>query len=132
VIASAIYALMLYPAWRARIWIPRPFGLLFFFTLLTFAALAASLRLHLWFTARFYPSELSLQRARASIWTRATDAGFSLALVAGALAIGGDHPEIATLFIAVAIAAAVAAWLIEPTTTRAAFSASRPSASPRA
>ena len=119
--ASAVYALMLYPAWHARPWIPKPWGIVFFFALLAAAAVAVTVRLHLLFTARSYPEELSFQRHHASPWTRCSDAAFSAALVLGALAIATDHGEVAALLLSVAIAAAVASWLIEPVTTRAAF-----------
>lgn len=119
--ASVVYALMLYPAWRARVWLPKPWDSLFFFLALGAAATGVTVRLHLFFTARSYSDELSVQRARALPWTRWSDAAFSIALFLGALAIGGDHSEIAALLLSVSIAAAVASWMIEPVTTRAAF-----------
>ena len=118
---AVIYALMVYPSWRARGWLPRPWGMLFLFAVLASAAAAASLRLHLWFTARFHPAELSVLRARAQPWTHGCDAAFGASLLLGALGIGNGHPEIATLLVTVAVAAAVASYVIEPTTTRAAF-----------
>ena len=78
-------------------------------------------RLHLRFTARVYPAELMPQRASARPWTRGSDAGFSVALLLAGLALRDPHPEVATLFVAVSIAAAIASFVIEPATTRAAF-----------
>ncbi|PWT85282.1 MAG: hypothetical protein C5B57_03195 [Blastocatellia bacterium] len=120
-IISALYLLMLYPAWRARTWLPQPWGTAFLCSILASAAGAITLRMHLWFTARFFPGELPTQLVRSFLWTRWCDAGFSASLVGAALGIGADHPEIATLFIAVSTAGAFASFMVEPTTTRAAF-----------
>jgi hypothetical protein len=121
VAVSLLDALMLYPAWRAHAWIAAPWDMMFFFAALASAAAGATVRLHLAFTARYYPPELPAQRARAGLWTRFADATFSAALAVGALSISSHHGEIATLLMAVAIATAVAAFLIEPATARAAF-----------
>jgi hypothetical protein len=45
----------------------------------------------------------------------------AVAQIAGALAIGTTHPEFAMLLVAAAISLVVAAFVIEPTTERAAF-----------
>jgi hypothetical protein len=121
VAVSALHVLMIYPAWHARVWLPAPWGMLFFFAVLAAAAMSVSVRLHLRFTARVYPAELMPQRASSRPWTRGSDAGFSAALMAAGLAFRETHPEVATLFVAVSIAAAVASFVIEPATTRAAF-----------
>jgi serine/threonine protein kinase len=118
---SSTYALMMYPAWRVRAWLPRPVGMLFLFAVLSCAVVGTSLRLHLWFTARYYAGELSAQRARALPWIRWCDAGFAVSLFLAALAIGNSHSEVATLLITVSVAVVVASFMIEPTTTRAAF-----------
>jgi hypothetical protein len=121
VAVSALYALMIYPAWHARVWLGPPWGMLFFFAVLAAAATSVTVRLHLRFTARVYPGELTPQRARALPWTRWSDAGFSIVLLLAGLALRDTHPEVATLFVAVSIAAAVASFTVEPATTRAAF-----------
>ena len=97
VAVSTVYALMIYPAWRARVWLDAPWGMLFFFAVLAAAATSVTVRLHLRFTARVYPGELPLQRARARPWTRWSDAGFSVALLLAGLgswrrASGSRHP----------------------------------------
>ena len=37
---------MIYPAWHARVWLPAPWGMLFFFTVLAAAATSVTVRLH--------------------------------------------------------------------------------------
>jgi hypothetical protein len=124
---SAVYGLMLYPSWRARTWLEPPLGRLFFFAMLAWAAAAASIRLHLWFTSQFNAGELDAQRSRLRAWTRGTDAGFAITLFLAGIGISENHPEIATLFVAVAIVATAASFIIEPATATAAFKSSRPS-----
>ena len=119
--ASIVNSLMLYPAWRAHTWLPKPWPMVFFFALLAAAATGATVRLHLAFTARFYGHELPSQRARARPWTRLSDAAFSACLALAALAISDQHSLIATLLMAASIATALAEFLIEPATARAAF-----------
>jgi serine/threonine protein kinase len=122
VVVSVVYVLALYPAWRAREWLPQPWSLLLLLLASASAAIAATVRLHLWFTARWYPTELTVQRARTRRWTRWSDAGYSVSLLLSALGGASGHPELAMLLLAVSAASAVASFIIEPATTRAAFS----------
>ncbi|MEP7308643.1 MAG: serine/threonine-protein kinase [Acidobacteriota bacterium] len=124
VVASVVYALMVYPAFRSRLWIPKPWSLILFFSLLAAAATAVSVRLHLYFTSRSYPSQLASQRAGARPWTRWSDAVFAIGLLLNALAISGDHSAVAALLLAVSVAVTVSMLIIEPATAGAAFSRS--------
>jgi hypothetical protein len=74
-----------------------------------------------WFTSRYYPSEREAERRKAGAWTRSCDAAITLLLLAATLRLGLDHQLIAMLFVTVAIGIALASFVIEPTTTRAAF-----------
>jgi hypothetical protein len=118
---SAVYAAMLYPAWRARTWLPPPWGIVLLFAVSSCAVVAATLRLHLWFTARFYPSELLFQRMRLSPWIRWCDMALAGCQFVAAFAIVSDHTEFAMLELIVAVAIVVASLVIEPATTTAAF-----------
>jgi len=126
-----LYYAMLYPLWKSREWIPRPWGSLLFFAALAAVAVAANLRLHLWFTSRFYPAELGAQRGRVFRWIRGSDAILALLLVVTAAAVADSHAAMATLFIAVAIGAFLGFAIIEPATTRAAFRRTRGAKTPR-
>jgi eukaryotic-like serine/threonine-protein kinase len=121
VAVTVAYVLMIYPAWHVRSWLPPPWGIRFLSAVVACAAAAIGLRLHLWFAARFYPTELPMQRARAMPWIRWCDAGFAACLLLAALAVGGAHPEVAALLVTVSVTAAVASFVIEPATMRAAF-----------
>ena len=125
-VVSTIYVLMMYPAWRVRAWLPSPWGLAFLLAALASAAAATTLRLHVWFTARSYPSELSVEHARARPWVRRCDVAFAASQLLAALGIGNRHPAFAMLFVTVGVATAIASFVIEPTAARAAFESSAP------
>lgn len=124
-VVSAIYIAMLYPAWYVRPLLPRPWGIWFLLSVLAAAAAATSLRLHVWFVARFFPTEVLAQQWWTRSRVRWCDAAFGLMQVVAAVAIGGEHPEFAMLFVAVAAGITVAAFVIEPVTARVAFGEGR-------
>jgi hypothetical protein len=118
---SVVYAGMLWPTWIARDVIGGRQGNAVFVAVLAAAIVGVTLRLHLWFTSRFYPAELRWARGRATGWMLASDALFAAALVIAGALVGDARPAVSALEIAVGIAAASAFALIEPATTRAAF-----------
>jgi serine/threonine protein kinase len=120
-VAALIYWLMVIPAWYARGHIGGTVGRAFFITLLASVIVAANLRLHLWFTSRFYESELTSVHDRSGRWIRAADWVFAATLIAGALLISDERSPLTVLLPSVAIGAVVAFMLIEPVTARAAF-----------
>ena len=116
-----VYVATLYPVWQVRHWLNQPWATLLLCSMSAVAAVASTVRLHLWFSSRFYPSELPAQRLRALGWTRASDLALAATLLAAGLAIASEHQATGMLLVAVAIAAAVASFVIEPATARAAF-----------
>lgn len=120
-VAGFGYYGMIYPQWRVKQWLGGIEGSMLFFPLLIAVMIAANLRLHLWFTSRFYVSELAEQRRKVSIWIRCADWLFVCMLAISAIRIHTIHAIIATLLMAVAIGSLVAFTLIEPTTARAAL-----------
>jgi hypothetical protein len=120
-VISTIYVLMMYPAWRARSWLAPPWGTVFLLGTLACAAVSTTLRLHLWFTSRFSPAELSRERRLAHAGIRWSEAGWTASLLAVAVGTATDHQASAMLFVTVAIGVALATFIIEPATTRAAF-----------
>jgi hypothetical protein len=90
------------------------------------AALAATLRLHLVFTARVQPAHLQPARRRAHPWIRGADWLMTLVLLAAAgAALLRDRVWFAALFFTVAASATIASQLIEPATTEATFGEDR-------
>ena len=115
------YYAMLYPLWRVKQWLGGVEGSLLFFPALIAVGIAANLRLHLWFTSRYYVTELAEQRRRVAPWMRWADCLFICMLIVCAVRVHTLHEIVATLLLAVAIGALVAFLLIEPVAARAAL-----------
>ncbi|MDP2319907.1 MAG: serine/threonine-protein kinase [Acidobacteriota bacterium] len=124
-VAALAYWSMAWPAWEVHRWTGR-YGVLVFLATIIVIVVAANLRLHLWFTARTYPSELPAERAHVAHWIRAADYGFALIMVATGLAIADAHTGWGALFVAFGLGAALAFLFIEPATARAALRAHGP------
>jgi serine/threonine-protein kinase len=120
-VVSIVYAAMVWPTWLARNVIGGQEGNAVFVTVLAAAIVAVTLRLHLWFTSRFYSAELGWARARATGWMLVSDAIFAIGLVVAGVLVGDGRPALAVIEIAVAVGAAAAFAVVEPATTRAAF-----------
>jgi hypothetical protein len=118
---ALVYWVMVIPAWYARGHIGGVWGRTFFITTLAAVIVAANLRLHLWFTSRFYDNELRFVRTRSGRWLRAGDWIFAAALAAGGLLIHDERSPLTVVLPSVAVGAVVAFLLIEPVTERAAF-----------
>ena len=119
--AAAVYWLMIWPAWSARQIIGGRIGAALFFAILVAVIVAANLRLHLWFTSRFYPSELRWTRRRAAKWIRGADWLFVGALGTAGILVREDRSPVAIVLVAVAVGVAIAFLIIERATARAAF-----------
>jgi serine/threonine protein kinase len=119
-VTAAVYWLMIWPAWTARSIVGGRIGAALFLATLIAVIAAANLRLHLWFTSRFYPSQLRWARRRATKWIRAADWLFVGSLATTGILAGEDQP-VAIVLVAVAVGAAIAFLIIEHATARAAF-----------
>jgi hypothetical protein len=119
--AALTYWLMVTAVWNARGLIGGMTGRVLFIATLTAVIVAANLRLHLWFTSRFYPAELKWLRGRVARWIHLADWVFVSSLVIGALLVGDERSPLAILLLGFGMGAAIAFLAIEPATTRAAF-----------
>ena len=120
-VAALVYWIMAIPLWRARGVIGGLPGRAIFLVTLAAIIVSANVRLHLWFTSRFYPRELAWVRTRTARWVNAADWTFSLALIAGGLLVGDDDSALANLLIAFGIGTGVVFLVVEPVTERASF-----------
>ena len=118
---SAWYVGMLYPLWLVRGSAPDGLGVPGFIVSVIVAGVTANLRLHLWFTSRFYPGELVAQRRRALFWTRTADAAMAIVLLAAGLVTIDERGTAAAGLVAAAITVVMVSRVVEPATTRAAF-----------
>ncbi len=119
-IMSLAYGIVLYFLWAGRDWLPGPEGQWLFLAGVAGALTANTLRLHLWFTSRFYPEEWNTQRRSVWIWTRLADFLLGAALLLAGARHLETHPDLSALFLGSAIAILIAFAIIEPATTRAA------------
>jgi predicted Ser/Thr protein kinase len=119
--ASAGYLAMLVPLNYVRQSDRDALGVGLFLAGLVAALAASTLRMHLWFTRRWYASEWPAQRQRTAVWIRLADIAFVVILFIGALLIATDRPRLAALLVGAAVAALLSFAIIEPATTRAAF-----------
>jgi predicted Ser/Thr protein kinase len=120
-VAALVYWIMAIPVWHARGVIGGLPGRTIFFVTLAAIIVSANVRLHLWFTSRFYPAELRWVRKRTGRWVNAADWVFSLALVGAGLLVGDESAPLAVLLIAFGIGTGVVFLVVEPVTERAAF-----------
>ncbi len=120
-VAGFGYYGMLYPLWVVKKTFPGVEGSIYFFPAVVAVGVAANLRLHLWFTSRFYAAELPAQREKVWRWIRWADWLFVLVLAVSAVRLHSVHAVYATILMGAAIGIFVGFSLIEPTTTKAAL-----------
>ena len=122
---AIVYSLMLIPVWNLRDEIPGPWGAVLFLSLVAAVGVSATLRLHLFFSSRFYPAELTAQRGRVFWPTRASDVIFAFLLLMAAALNVRARPAVTALLVGVAVCSVIAFLVIEPATARAAFKRGR-------
>ena len=120
-LAGLVYWLMLLPAWSVRGLIGGSPGRIIFLVTLAGVVLSSVLRFHLCFTSRNYPDELA--HLRTQVWraVRVGDLLFVLGLAVAGTLVGEQHDALMVLLFAVSLGATIAFAVIEPATTRAAF-----------
>jgi tRNA A-37 threonylcarbamoyl transferase component Bud32 len=126
VVVSIVDAIALVPLWWALAhssW--GGVGRAVFFVGLAAAVVEVTLRLHLSFVARFQAEAIDRQRRRLRPALAAAHAVLLLTLLAGVAAAFSAQPGLASVLFIIATALFLAAVVIEPTTTRAAFDAER-------
>jgi len=121
--AAVVYCVALWPAWLGRVAIGGVPGRAFFIAVLAGVVVSACLRLHLWFTSRFYPAQLSWVRQRSALWIAFGDTVFAIGLVSGGLLIRQENSSTGIVLMSIGLGAAVAFLVIEAATARAAFGA---------
>jgi predicted Ser/Thr protein kinase len=120
-VTAFVYSMMIVPAWYARGQIGGWQGRTFFIALTATVVVAVTARLHLWFTSRFYPTELEWVHRRSRTWIRSADWLFAATLAVGGVLIADERSPLSIVLPSVAVGAVVAFLLIEPVTTRDAF-----------
>ena len=119
-IVALAYWFMVWPTWYVHTWTGR-YGVLTFLVTLAIVIVGGNIRLHLWFTARTYRSELPSQLANIGRLLRGADVAFSVIMIGIGLAIADGHTAWSALFVSFGLGGALAFLVIEPATARAAF-----------
>ena len=115
------YAAVLYPLWLVRTWTGATRGQWFFLAGLAAVLISMTLRLHLWFTVRSYPSEWETQRQRAFVWIRLADVALVALLGVGTAMSLPEHAHLSIALVVFGVAILLSFAIIEPATERAAF-----------
>ena len=124
---SAVFALLLIPLWLVRDVFEDPWKDMLFLVAVAVVGWACTLRLHLLFTSRVYPEELLVQRHRTERQRAWADTAFvTVLLVAAGFAVTRQEGRLAGLFVVAAVTLGILGRVIEPATTRAAFSKGKP------
>ena len=84
--------------------------MLTFLATLAIVIVGGNVRLHLWFTARTYPTELPRSWRNIGRLVRAADIAFSLIMIATGLVIADAHTGWGALFVSFGLGAALAFW----------------------
>jgi Protein kinase domain len=108
-------------AWQIKDWFETPLTLAIFIALGALATVGGVYRGHLLFTAQLNPGHLKAERRRAVRPTRIVDLMFSALLVVDGVIMAHVRALPSVLAISVGIGIALAATVLEPATTRAAF-----------
>ncbi len=120
-----LYGLMVFAGWKIREWTSGNWSLPLFFGILICAAVNGTMRTHLLFIVRFQRREIKRQIKWSAPWIRRCDWGFVALLLASAFVVAANHHAIAGLLGGVAIGYLVVSLVVEPATTKAAFSPRR-------
>ena len=117
---AAFFTLALVPAWLLwRDVEPKSLRLALRLILLFSVAAGVSVRLHLWFVARYRVGALARERRVAWPWLVATNVAFIGALAVSAFVLLDTHAATASVFFGLAVVHAVVSLMVEPATNRA-------------
>lgn len=118
-VTATLYVGLLWPAWLVTSPLPARWRASVYLAVVCLAAIATSLRLHLWFSSRHYPQHVAATRRHW--WPVLTGVDVVYALVLGGLALmAADHrllPAVITAGLAACLL--MASLVIEPATRRA-------------
>ncbi len=117
---AAFFTVVLVPAWMLwRDVEPKSLRLALRVILLFSVAAGVSVRLHLWFVARYRVGALARERRVARPWLLATNLSFIGALAVSAFVLLDTHAATASVFFGLAVVHAVVSLMVEPATNRA-------------
>jgi serine/threonine protein kinase len=117
-VAILTIAIVLQVGYRVRQWIGS-YGSVAFLTVLVFATISTTLRLHMWFASQVHPDTLPALRSRVLRWVVVCEAILITILLALGIAISGRADGTAAHLVVTALLLLLSLMVIEPATTRA-------------
>jgi len=124
-VTATLYVALLWPGWLVATTLPVRWRTLAHLALVCIAALATSLRLHLWFSARHYPHPVADTRRGWWPALTAVDVAYAASLVVMAVMAADVRLIPAVIAAGLAVCLLVASLVIEPATRRASFQVGR-------
>lgn len=118
-VTAALYIGLLWPGWLVITTLPGRWRAMGHIALVCLAAIATSLRLHLWFSARHYPHPVAALRRRWWPISTAVDVIYAGLLGVAALAAADVRIVPAVVTAGLAVCLLMASLVIEPATRRA-------------
>jgi serine/threonine-protein kinase len=117
----ALLSVLAVSSWWLAAWVGQPVRYALFAAVLALAVADGTIRVHLLFAERQTPEMIVRQVGRTRLWLLRLDLAVALVVTLAASRVVGEHQAAGTFLLAVSVGMAVAAWVIEPATTEAAF-----------
>jgi len=121
VVLVALLSVLAIGSWWLAAWVGQPLRYTLFATVLALAVANGTMRVHLLFVESQTPAAMLRQLGRTRRWLMRLDLVIALIVTLAASRVVGEHQAAGTFLLAVSVGMAVAAWVIEPATTEAAF-----------
>jgi hypothetical protein len=121
VVLVALLSVLAIGSWWLAAWVGQPLRYTLFAAILALAVADGTMRVHLLFVESQTPTAIVRQLARTRLWLMRLDLAIALIVTLAASRVVGGHQAAGTVMLAVSVGMAVAAWVIEPATTEAAF-----------
>jgi len=121
VVLVALLSVLAISAWWLAAWVGQPIRYALFAAVLALAVADGTIRVHLLFVESQAPGVIVRQLARTRPWLMRLDLMLALIVTLAASRVVGEHQAAGTFLLALSVGMAVAAWVIEPATTEAAF-----------
>jgi len=117
----ALLSVLAIGSWWLAAWVGQPVRYTLFAAVLALAVADGTMRVHLLFVESQTPAVIHRQLARTRPWLTRLDLLIAFIVTLAASRVVGDHQAAGTALLATSVGMAVAAWVIEPATTEAAF-----------
>jgi predicted Ser/Thr protein kinase len=120
-VVVALLSIIAIGSWWLAAWVGQPMRYTLFAAVLALCVADGTMRVHLLFVERQTPRNARRQLARSGPWLLRIDLAVAVIVTLAASRVVAGHQAAGTFLLALSVGMAVAAWVIEPATTEAAF-----------